>query len=249
MVTVWIYSLVSVVIVSLLSLLGAATLVLKDVHLKKILIYFVSFSAGAIFGDVFIHLLPEIVREAGFPLSVSIYFLSGIVVSFLIEKIICWNHNHFAPDHKRIHNFVYMVLFGDSVHNFIDGLAIGASFLAGMPIGIATTLAVILHEIPHEIGDFGALVHGGFTKKQALWYNFLSGLTAIAGTIIALLLNQYMQGINIFLLPFAAANLIYIAGSDLIPELHKEVNIQKGLFQTATFIVGIILMLGLLIVG
>ncbi len=249
MLTVWIYSLVSVVIVSLLSLLGAATLVLKDVQLKKILIYFVSFSAGALFGDVFIHLLPAITRETGFPLSVSIYFLSGIIVSFLIEKIICWNHNHFHAAERKVHNFVYMVLFGDAVHNFIDGLAIGASYLAGFPIGLATTIAVILHEIPHEIGDFGALVHGGFTKKEALIYNFLSGLTAIAGTIIALVLYNYIKNINIFLIPFAAANLIYIAGSDLIPELHKESEVRVGLLQTATFVVGIILMLGLLIVG
>lgn len=246
---IWLYSLISVVIVSLISLLGVFTLAIKEAYLKKILTYFVSFSAGAIFGDVFIHLLPEIVKENNFTLQISIFFLTGVVISFLIEKIICWNHDHFGNLNPKIKRFAYMILFGDSVHNFIDGLAIGSSFLAGIPVGIATTIAVILHEIPHEVGDFGSLIHGGFTKKEALIYNFISALTAVLGTVIALILYRYIKEANAFLLPFAAANLIYIAGSNLIPELHKEVDIAKGVIQTITFILGIMVMLTLLLVG
>lgn len=248
MVLVWLFSIVSVSFVSLLSLLGALTLTIKDKILKKILIYFVSFSAGALFGDVFIHLFPEIGRRTNFSLNVSIYFLLGIITSLVLEKAICWNHNHKSIERKQIRSFAYMILFGDSIHNFIDGLIIGASYLVSAPVGIATTIAVVLHEIPHEIGDFGALVHGGFTKRQALTYNFLSGLTAVAGTIISLVLNKYIAGVNIFLISFAAANFIYIAGSDLIPELHKEENVKRGIIQLVTFILGIFIMMLLLLI-
>lgn len=247
MLTIWIYTLISVLIVNFISLVGALTLFLNDRFLKKMLIYFVSFSVGAIFGDVFIHLLPEIANETGFTLQISFTCLLGLVLSFFIEKIICWNHQHHADKSKHtIHKFVYMILIGDSVHNFIDGLAIGASFLAGIPVGIATTLAVIFHEIPHEIGDFGSLVHGGFSKKNALIFNFISGITAIMGAVIALLLNNFIKNINPYLMAFAAANLIYIAGSDLIPELHKEPDFKKDIIQTFVFILGILVMLSLL---
>ncbi|KKP61357.1 MAG: hypothetical protein UR54_C0003G0008 [Candidatus Roizmanbacteria bacterium GW2011_GWA2_34_18] len=247
--SIWIYSLSSVVFVSLLSLLGVFTLGIKEKFLHKILIYFVSFSAGALFGDAFIHLIPEVYKK-GVTIYTSLFFLSGILISFLIEKIIYWNENHVSSIlGSKVKHFVSMILFGDSVHNFIDGLAIGASFLISLPVGIATSIAIILHEIPHEIGDFAALIHGGLDKKQAIFYNFVSGLTAILGTLFALILSRYVVGVNSFLVPFAAANLIYIAGTNLIPELHKETQLKKGLIQIFTFILGIAIMYGLLIVG
>jgi zinc and cadmium transporter len=243
---IWIYSLTSVFLVSLLSLLGVFTLGINEKRLHKILIYFVSFSAGALFGDAFIHLIPEAFKE-GATSYTSIYFLSGIIISFLIEKIIYWNENHASSIlGNKVKQFVYMILFGDGVHNFIDGLAIGASFLVSIPVGIATSVAVILHEIPHEIGDFAALIHGGLDRKKAIFYNFVSALTAILGTLFALTLNQRIAGVNKFLIPFAAANLIYIAGSNLIPELHKETQLKKSLIQIFTFILGIAIMYGLL---
>jgi len=253
MIFIWIYALIGVVFVSLLSLLGAFSLAINEQTLKKILIYFVSFSTGALFGDVFIHILPEITKKAPFTLLISFYFLFGILTSFIIEKAICWNHNHHQEDcHEKektphVQSFAYLILFADGFHNFIDGLVIGAGFLAGVPVGIATILAVILHEIPHEIGDFGVLIHGGFTRQKALFYNFLSGLTAIVGTIVSLLLNQYIQGAQIFLLSFAAANFIYIAGSNLIPELHKNTEKRKDVIQILTFIAGVCVMLPLLL--
>ena len=243
---VWTYSLISVTIVSLLSLIGILTLSIRVDKLKSVLIYLVSFAAGAMLGDAFIHLLPEIVKETGFTLNISLYVLSGIVIFFIVEKVIQWHHCHFPTSHDHPHPFALMNLFGDAVHNFIDGLIIAASYLVSIPIGIATTIAIILHEIPQEIADFGVLLHGGFSKATALFFNFLTAITAILGAIIALVLSSRVENLTTFLIPFAAGGFIYIAGSDLIPELHKEVNVKKSLLQIAVFIFGILMMLVLL---
>jgi len=132
-----------------------------------------------------------------------------------------------------------MNLVGDSVHNFIDGLIIGASYLTSMPIGIATTMAVMLHEIPQEISDFGVLIYGGFSKKKALFLNFVVALTAVIGVITSLLIGSYFVNITNFLLPFTIGSFIYIAGSDLIPELHKETKVRKSVIQLMMLILGI----------
>jgi zinc and cadmium transporter len=132
-----------------------------------------------------------------------------------------------------------MNLIGDAVHNFIDGLIIGASYLTSLQIGITTTLAVMLHEIPQEIGDFSVLMYGGFKRSKALLLNFVTALTAIAGTIISLIIGSYFNSLTNFLLPFAIGNFIYIALSDLIPELHKETDPAKSVMQLAMLIFGI----------
>ena len=243
---VWIYSLVSVFIVSLISFVGVLTLSIKADKLKKILLYMVSFSAGALFGDVFIHLLPEAVEEVGFGLNISIYIMFGIGLSFIIEKFIHWRHCHIHDSKEHIHPFAMMNLYGDAVHNFIDGMIIAASYLVSVPVGIATTLAVILHEIPTEIGDFGVLLHGGFSKGKALFYNFVTALTAVVGAVVSLLISSYVENITIFLIPFAAGSFIYIAGSDLIPELHKEVEVKKSLMQFVAIVLGVLVMFLLL---
>lgn len=246
---VWIYSLVSVTIVSLVSIIGVFFLSLNEKRLKKILIYFVSFSAGALFGDVFIHLLPEAVKRTGFDLNLSISILTGIGISFLIEKIICWRHCHMPITENHIHRFAYMNLFGDIFHNFLDGLTIAISYLVSIPVGIATTVAVVLHEIPQEIGDFGVLLHGGFSRWKAIGYNFLTATTAIVGALVGLALSFYIENFTSFLIPFAAGNFIYIAGSDLIPELHKEIRFSKGILQFLFFIFGIGVMISILFVA
>ena len=244
---VWIYSLVSVFIVSSISFLGLLTLSINSDKLKKILLYMVSFSAGALFGDAFIHLLPEIIEEVGFGLNISIYVMIGIGFSFVIEKFIHWRHCHIPHSKEHIHPFAMMNLFGDGVHNFIDGIIIGASYLVNIPVGIATTLAVIFHELPQEIGDFGVLLHGGFSKAKALFFNFITALTAVFGAIVSLLIGSYVENITTFLVPFAAGTFIYIAGSDLIPELHKEVEIKKSLLQFISIVLGVSVMLFLLL--
>lgn len=236
----------SVIAVSLISFIGLFSITLKESFLRKILIYFVSFSAGALFGDVFIHLLPDVSKQAGFTIQISLMVLAGIVFSFFLEKIIHWHHCHQPFNAGHVHTFALMNLVGDCLHNFIDGLIIGASYLAGLPVGIATTTAVIFHEIPHEMGNFAILLHGGFSRKKALLYNFLSALPAIAGTVTVFLLSAYIGHVQTLLIPFAAGNLIYIAGSDLIPELHKELGLKKSAIQLITFIAGIGVMMLLL---
>jgi len=241
------YSLASVFIVSLISFIGIISLSIKISKLKTILIYLISFSAGALLGDTFIHLLPEIIENTGYTLYSAIYLLSGITIFFILEKIIHWQHCHMPINHEHIHPFAYMNLVGDALHNFIDGLIIAASYIASIPVGIATTIAVILHEIPQEIGDFGVLLHGGFTKAKALGINFLTGLTAIFGALIVFWLGGFIEGIQEFLIPFAAGGFIYIASSDLIPELHKETEIRRSIGQIISFILGIGIMAVLLL--
>lgn len=244
------YALISVFLVSLISVIGVVSLPFNKERFKNILIYFVSFSAGALFGDTFIHLLPEATKQAGgFSLSIGLFVLCGVGISFLIEKLICWRHCHLPITENHVHRFVYMNLFGDSIHNFIDGLIIGATYLTSIPIGIATTLAIILHEIPQEIGDFAVLLHGGFSRRKAILFNFLTALTAVLGTLAALFLGSILKNPDSFLIPFAAGNFIYIAGSDLIPELHKETETAKNMIQFASFITGILVMLSLLSLG
>ena len=151
---------------------------------------------------------------------------------------------HYHDGH--VHSFAVMNLIGDAVHNFIDGLIIVAGYLVSIPVGIATSLAVIFHEIPQEIGDFGVLIHGGYSKGKALFFNFIVSLTAVLGAIIALIMNNYFENITMFLLPFAAGGFIYIAGADLIPELHREVKIKKSLLQLVSIVLGIAVMYSLL---
>ena len=243
----WIYSILSVTLVSLISLIGVVTLSIKTTNLKKIVIYLVSFAAGALLGDAFIHLLPEIVEEFGFTIKTSLFILLGILLSFFIEKIIHWTHCHHTNSKNHKHPFAYLNLIGDAVHNLLDGIIIGASYLVNMQVGIATTIAVIFHEIPQEIGDFGVLIHGGFTKSKALLLNFATALTSIAGAVIALVVGTKIENFTLFLIPIAAGNFIYIASADLIPELHKETIIKKSILQILMFILGIITMLTLLL--
>lgn len=248
MLEIWIYSLVSVALVSLISFIGVITLSLKPNTLKKILLYLVSLSAGGLLGGAFLHLLPE-AAEAGLTVNLSLYALAGIIFFFIMEKFIHWRHCHIPTSASHPHPFAYMNLLGDGIHNFIDGLIIGVGYLAGMPIGIATTIAVILHEIPQEIGDFGVLIHGGFRIRKALLMNFLTALTAVAGVIISLILGGFIEGIGTFLLPFAAGGFIYIAGSDLIPELHKECAPGKSAVQLLMIILGILIMFSMTLMG
>ncbi len=241
---VWILSIVAVIAVSLLSLIGILTLWLNDKTLRKILLYLVSFSAGSLFGDAFIHLIPEAMETNASALNVSILILSGIFISFIVERFLQWRHCHIPTSKEHPHSFAYMNFFGDATHNLIDGIIIGGSFLVSIPLGMATTLAVIFHEIPQELGDFGVLVYGGFKKRKALWLNFLTALTAIAGALISLTIGTMMENYVPLIIPFAAGNFIYIAGSDLIPELRKDSpEPKKSILQMASLILGVIVML------
>jgi len=234
----FLYALISVLIVSAVALIGIVTLWLRVALLKRIVLLLVSFSAGALLGDVFFHLFPEMAEEWRL-ISSSLWVLWWIFFGLFTEKVIRRNHCHMPITKEHKHPFAIMNLVWDMVHNLIDGLIIGTSYLVSIPVGIATTIAVIFHEIPQEMWDFGVLIHGGFTKKRAVLLNFFTALTAVLGVIIAFLLYRYVDGMVSALIPFAAGTFIYIAGSDLIPELHKENKLSQSIPQILFFLLGI----------
>lgn len=242
----WIYIIISAFLVSLIALVGIILAPIKLEKLKKTLIYFVSFSVGALFGGAFFHMLPEIVSEKGFTFSISSLLLAGIILFFVLEKVIHWHHDLIITEH--VHPLGIMSLVGGGFHNLLDGLVIGASFLINIPTGIAITTAIALHKVPKEMGWFGILVHAGFSKTKAITYNYLSSIFTIIGAVIALLMGNYIENIQFFIIPIAVGGFIYIAGSDLIPELHKEFTLKKALLQLISLIAGILLLAALLLV-
>lgn len=240
------YTIISVILVSLISLAGLAFFKLSDRFLKRVLLLLVSFAAGALLGDAFIHLLPEAIKESGFTLNAALAILGGIVLFFVLEEFIYWHHCH-KDSAGRCHPFVYMNLVGDGLHNFIDGAIIAASYLADIRLGIVTTVAVALHEIPQEIGDFAVLLHGGFTRTKALLMNLLSAVAAVAGAVLILFVGNSFDGLIEMLLLLTVGGFIYIATADLMPELHKSKNsIYSSIAELIFFLFGIAVMLGLL---
>lgn len=246
---IWIYTLASVLGVSLISFIGIITFQRDEEKMKPFLLVLVSFSAGALLGDVFIHLLPQAIEESGgLTISISLWILGGILVFFVLEKFIQWHHCHIPQEHTHPPRpLAVMNLIGDGLHNFIDGLIIAGSYLVSVPVGLATTVAVVLHEIPQEIGDFGVLMHGGFTRARVLVLNFMSALLALFGALVVLFFNISSISLHEFLIPFTAGGFLYIAGADLIPELHKETNPLNSLVQFLSLISGIAIMLALLL--
>ncbi len=238
----WVYALVSVIVVSAISLIAAFFLTVGEEIIRKLLLFMVSFAAGALFGDAFIHLLPESFEKLGHGLNTSLLVLAGIMFFFILEKFIHWRHCHNMNFEEHTHPMVLVNLIGDGVHNLIDGMLIAASYSVSLSLGITTTLAVVLHEIPHEIGNFGVLVHGGLSVKKALLYNFVTALTAILGAIVALALGPVIKGFTLTLLPITAGGFIYIAGSDLIPELKHDMEISHSIYQFGSLILGIAVM-------
>ncbi|OGI95528.1 hypothetical protein A2917_03160 [Candidatus Nomurabacteria bacterium RIFCSPLOWO2_01_FULL_42_17] len=245
MATSYIYAFISVIIVSLVSLAGVFTLSLREEILRKYIFIFISLAVGALLGDAFIHLIPEVLEVSSNSTLTSILIIIGILIFFILEKFLHWHHHGEDKADSHIHPVGKLVLISDGVHNFIDGIIIGASFMASIPLGIATTIAVILHEIPQEIGDFAVLIHSGYTKARALWLNFLSAIVALLGLFFVLILSQIAQTISFWFLPIAAGGFIYIAVADLIPELQKTKEIKHSILQIMAVIVGILAMVAL----
>lgn len=246
MMSIWAYTLISVFIVSLISFIGVFTLGRKKNQIAGMLHFLVSFAVGGLFGDAIIHLLPEAYESFANPLTVSLYVLLGILIFFSLEKFIRWRHCHHSPDSQEHHHPVATLnLIGDGVHNFIDGLLIAVSYAVSIPLGLSTTLAVVLHEIPQEIGDFGILTHSGFDFKKVLGFNFLSAVFAIVGAIISLAIGPSLQGYTQAFIPITAGGFIYIAGSDLIPELHHDTDAKRSLSQLFAILLGIAIMVAL----
>ena len=246
------YAFLAIVAVSAVSLLGVFFLLLSVRALHSVVFFLVSLSVGALFGDALIHLIPEsFAGDLPGPV-VSLAVLAGILFFFTLEKFFHWRHAHSEEDlegESAVHPIGPIVLVADAFHNFLDGIIIAVSFLVSVEVGIATTLAIILHEVPQEIADFGLLLHAGFSKGRALFFNFLSALAAGLGALLVFTLGFGVEAFIALALPFAAGGFLYIAGSDLVPELHKHTDVRSSLVQFLAIVLGFALMFGLLLVA
>ncbi len=226
----------SAFLISLIAFVGMIVLFIKEEMLSRVLLVLVAFSAGVLMGCAFLHLLPEAIAEWG--IGMTLWVLFGFILFFFIENVLQWHHCHKV---KHVRTFGYMNLIGDAVHNFTDGLIIAASFTSSLHIGVVTTIAIAAHEIPQEIGDFGVLLYSGFKKIKALALNFFVALTVVGGGVVGYLLI-WIEAFIPFLLPLAAGGFIYIAASDLIPEIKRAVKGRKQLLTFVVFLLGILLM-------
>lgn len=240
-ITIWLYTLISVLAVGLISLVGLAVLSVDKERLSRSVSVLVSLAVGTLLGGAFVHLLPE-AYEALEAMTASILVLGGIIGFFVLEKFLHWHHRHNTANH--VHPVGYINLAADAIHNFIDGVLVAAAYIVSLPLGVATTIAVIAHEIPQEIGDFGVLIHAGFTRTKALLFNFFSAMLAVVGALAVLTLSQKVTDLAVYMIPLAAGGLIYIAGSDLLPEISRERSQRKSFIQLTAILTGIILMIG-----
>ncbi len=235
----WAWSLGAVAAISGLSLIGALTFVVRPRTLERALLALIAFAAGALLGDAFIHLLPEISEaEAGFDLTASFALLGGVIAFFILEKVLHWHHAHFPRD-EHIHPVAVTNLVGDGLHNFVDGSIVAGSFLASTRLGVATAIAVVLHEIPQELGDFAILVRAGLKPRRALLLNLMSGLFAVLGAVVTLTVASSIEGVERIVVPVTAGAFVYIASTDLLPELHKEPQVGRSLVQLFGVLAGV----------
>jgi zinc and cadmium transporter len=212
----------------------------------------VSFAVGALLGASFLDLLPHLFQESKNPGRIAGFILLGLMIFFVMEKVLLWrHHHHHSPeeqaeaeeqmrhaghDHGRSG---WMIIFGDAFHNFTDGVIIASAFMADVKLGVVTSLAIIAHEIPQEIGDFLVLLHSGFTKARALLWNVISGLAAVVGAMLAYFALSSVQQWLPEILAIAAASMIYVAVADLIPSLHKRTAMHETVSQVAFIALGI----------
>lgn len=208
----------------------------------------VSYAIGAMLGAVFLDLLPHALEHAGSADTVLTTVLGGILFFFLLEKLVLWRHCH--EHHCEAHEHPahshsprasgWLILLGDAVHNFVDGILIAAAFMGGIEIGIVTAVAIIAHEIPQETGDFVILVHSGFSRLKAIIMNLLASITTLVGAVLAYMLFSGMELWVPFLLALAASSLIYVSVADLIPGLHKRAEIKATVLQVAMILLGVL---------
>lgn len=244
---IWIYAIASTLFISLLSFSGVVFLAFQPKVLKQILFVLISFAVGALFGNAFFLLVPESFYHIPNDKLTGILVISGLLFMFILEKFIHWRHNHSIDDTIENHSekpapLGYISLVTDGLHNFTDGVLIAAAWMVSPEIGAATTVTVMLHEIPQEISDFGVLIHAGFSRKKALLLNFLSACMAVLGGITMLVVGHFTEVATFYILPVAAGGFIYLAGTDLLPELHREKSTKKNLIQFAAIIAGLVLM-------
>jgi len=232
--------LISTVLVSLISLIGLITISFKKDFIKKILLILVAFAAGVMLGASFFDVLPEAVQILGE--NIFFYVLVGILIFFTVERYIHWHHcHHYHEKHEEIQPMAYLNLIGDGVHNFIDGTIIAASFLTGLQLGIISTIAIVAHEIPQEMGDFAILVKSGLKPKKALFYNLLTAFLCVIGGLITLFFANSFQNIAPILLSLAGGGFIYLSLVDIVPDLHKETSMKKIILESLFLFLGILI--------
>ncbi len=231
-----IFILGSVFVVSVISLIGIVTFLFKSKSLDKVFFVLVSFAAGSLLGAAFLDLLPEAVGDAS-DLRIFGSVLFGIMLFFLLEKFLYWYHCH--EGECDVHQFTYLNLVGDGIHNFLDGVIIASAFLTSTSVGLITSIAIVLHEIPQELGDFGVLVYGGFSRAKALAYNFVTALTSFLGAILAYFFLNQVKGVTPLMISVAAGGFIYIACTDLMPELNKDRTLRRSIQQFILISLGI----------
>lgn len=226
-------------IVALIAFVGVVLLILRSDTARKLSLYFISFAAGALLGATFLEILPEAFKAGIEAPDIFFYALSGILIFFILEKLLLWYHCHGESCAVHRQQSASLILIGDTIHNFVDGIIITLAFLADVNLGIITTTVVIFHEIPQEIGDFSILVFGGMTKIRALMWNFITALSVVVGAILTYFLSDFFNGLIGALLALIAGHFIYIATADLIPELHKETGFKMSLAQISLLFLGV----------
>jgi zinc and cadmium transporter len=225
---------------SALALVGALATLLTEATLQRVILPAVGLAAGSLLGGAFFHMIPESVEALGNGLWVYVWVVAGFIVFFVLEQFLHWHHCHKSAQsaHRPLG---HMILVADGLHNLIGGLAVGGAFVVDIRVGIVTWCVAAAHEIPQEFGDFGILLHSGWSKKSALAWNFASALTFLVGSVIAYFISGTVEvG---YLLPFAAGNFIYIATADLIPEIARETRARDKIETTTAFVVGLVLLL------
>jgi zinc and cadmium transporter len=231
---------VSGIAMSAIALVGSITLLLRPETLRRLLRPLVAFAAGTLLGGALLHMLPAAIEESGPRSSVFLWVLSGFMVFFALEQFLHWHHCHRETVDCTRQPLTYLVLIGDGLHNFLGGLAVAGAFIADVRLGIGAWLAAAAHEVPQELGDFGVLVHGGWEKRRALLLNVVSAVTYLVGGVVA---YGASLGIDVgFLLPFAAGNFLYIAASDLVPEVKQDASLGVNLIHFASLAGGIALL-------
>lgn len=205
---------------SLVSFSGGFLVLFRESVARWVAHRVLGFAIGALIGVSFFDIIPEAIGSLGLR-STFAYLALGIFIFFAAEKLLRWYHHHEGHE-SEIRPFTTLILFGDAIHNFIDGIALAVSFLVSIPLGLATTAAVLVHEVPQEVADFGVLLRGGYSRRAALWANFLISLTTILGALVGYAAGSLLSWLLPYVLAIIAGNFLYIAMSDLIPETHEE---------------------------